>query len=136
MSNRLTTIDAELNGLLETVGPSKQRDVAMAVTQAVVASSQLGADPRYAAISAHDTSDIGALVEALDNEYFQLQDLVEAGQASEERMLGAFNKARAANSILFISAGDYCEAIYEAFSATDETSEISLIARRTLGSSA
>jgi hypothetical protein len=132
MVSRLSTVDPELDALLQAAEVSLQRNAAWLAAQAAVLQTQLGADRRYLAIEPQTTQQLNALVRELDNEYLDLQDLVEAGKATEPQMLSAFGKARAASAVLFATAGEFSEAVYEAISSSDEPSTISLIARKGL----
>ena len=66
------------------------------------------------------------LTEALDAEYFDLQEKADAGKAEEAARLAAFQKARAANALHFAlklkrdSLEAAREAIYEANAATND----------------
>jgi hypothetical protein len=64
------------------------------------------------------------LTEALDAEYFDLQEKADAGEVEQEAFLAAFKKARAANAVCFALKPDSLEAsresIYEANAATED----------------
>jgi hypothetical protein len=135
MVSRLSTVDPELDALLQATEISLRKNAAWLAAHAAVLHSQLGVDRRYLAIESQTTDQLDALAQELDNEYFRLQELVNAGKATEQQMLSAFGKARAANAVLFATTGKFTEALYEAISSSDDPSTISLIARRGLGNS-
>jgi hypothetical protein len=64
---------------------------------------------------------LAAIVEHLDNHYFDLKDRFEAGAGSESSYLDAFRKARAATAVMAALAPDPLEAamnaLYEAHAA-------------------
>jgi len=66
-------------------------------------------------------SAIAQVVEALDNRYFQAQELFEAGQGEKATYQDLFAKARAASAVLFALGPDAfqaaAESVYEAVSA-------------------
>jgi hypothetical protein len=105
------------------------------VAHAAVADSQLGNDPRYLAIDHTELLELRALGELLDNDYFELHNQFEQGQVSEDKVIAAFSKARAANSLMFLADGEPSEAIYEALSAVSEPTGLAMLAEQSLRAS-
>ena len=77
---------------------------------------------------------IAALVEELDNHYFELQELLdEEGEGSKADVLVAFRRARAANALEFAVRGEADEAVYEAAAATEDVQELRRVVMEALG---
>ncbi|MQA85253.1 MAG: hypothetical protein GEV03_11665 [Streptosporangiales bacterium] len=68
------------------------------------------------------------LYEALDEEQWDLQEQVDAGQALESEHLAAFSKARAATALYYATDDDpqaaCAEALYEALATVDDQAEL------------
>jgi hypothetical protein len=77
---------------------------------------------------------IAALVEELDNRYFELQELLdEEGERSKADVLAAFRRARAANSLEFAVRGEADEAVYEAAASTEDVGTLRQVVMGALG---
>ena len=135
MISRLSTKDPELDALLQAADVSLRKNAAWLAAQAAVVHTQLGTDRRYLAIQPQTAEQLDALVQELDEEYFDLQDLIEVGKATEQQVVDAFSKARAAAAVFFAFNGEFGEAVYEALSSCDDPATIALIARTGLGNS-
>lgn len=131
MANRLSTLDAELDGLLMLADVSACKRAASVAAEAAVVQSELAVDSRYLAARL-EASQLRFLVNLLDSEYFQAQSLNELGQTTEHGTLVAFGKARAANSMLYVLTENPSEAIYEAILSAKEPAAISLVVRNVL----
>ena len=60
------------------------------------------------------------VIAELDERYFELQELMEAGQGSQDEVIVAFSMARAAQAVGFAASGEHVEAVYEAGIAADD----------------
>ena len=130
MSDRLSNTDPRLSDSLGAAAPELRSRAATLAAQAAVSSTNLNRDDRFVTLDPHDLPGLRALVETLDNEYFDLQDKLELGQTSESSVDHAFGKARSASSLVFLAEGQTNEAIYEALSAVpDPTAILTLIER-------
>ena len=71
---------------------------------------------------------LDTLVAQLDDEYFQLQEAEEEGQASSEDYMRVFGQARAVAAVAFAGGDDpfeaATEAIYEAAATTDNQGDL------------
>jgi len=132
MISRLSSKDPELDALLQAADVSLRKSAAWQAAGAAVVHTQLETDIRYLAITVQTAENLDALVQELDDEYFNLQDLADDGKATDEQVLEAFSRARAAAAVFFAFTGDFTESVYEALSSSDEPSAISLVARKAL----
>lgn len=136
MADRLSTADPRLSDSLEAATPELRSRAATLAVQAAVSSTDLYHDDGLKALDPHDLPSLRALVETLDNEYFDLQDKLELGQTAESRVDAAFGKARSASSLVFLAEGDTSEAIYEALSAVPDPTTILTLIKQALTPSA
>jgi hypothetical protein len=130
MTVRLATVAADLVQLLERKPPQQLRTVATDVSEWIVQQVEL-VDPRVdAGLTALRESHVGpsperdslkALVDELDERAWDIQDLADDGNATQEQYLEAFALARAASAVWFALDGDALqsalECVYEAQAA-------------------
>ena len=77
---------------------------------------------------------IAAVVEALDNHYFELQELLEEeGEGSRADVLAAFRRALAATALEFGVRGEAEEAVYEALGSTEDVPAVRQVVMGSLG---
>jgi hypothetical protein len=136
--NRLELVSKPLVALLAAASPNQCRRVARAVAEfAVIRSGLQDRLIREALVQLRTglpdetmKTEIAALVESLDERYFDLQ---EAGRDP----LAAFGRARAANAVLFAVDPDpfvaAAEAVYEASVATDDLPQLEQLVRTAVG---
>jgi hypothetical protein len=129
MTSRLSTVAVDLVHQIEGLPPEVLRRVATEAATLAVDRTQL-ADPRIGpALSALGASSgvpsarqaIEQLTEELDERAWDIQDLVDAGAASEDAYLEAFRRARAAAAVGYALNPDpqtaAFESVYEAQAA-------------------
>jgi hypothetical protein len=117
----------------EDAGPAQLRAMSEVGARLAVTEAGLGGAEVAAALDAltagrfgegPDREALGVLVEALDEEAFDLQDAFEDGTASEETYMDAFRRARAGTSLHWALHADprraAANALYEAIAALDE----------------
>ena len=89
-----------------------------------------------ATLSATQQSELEALVETLDNEYFDLQEADHEGRASTGDYLQKFAQARAVSAVLFAFKDDAYEAstqsVYEAAAALKDKNPLFSVVEATL----
>ncbi len=130
MTSRLSTVAVDLVHQLESLPPGVLRLVAADAASIAVERTQL-ADPRLRlgleALSASDSGMASArraveqLTQELDERAWDIQELVDAGAASEEAYVEAFRQARAAAAVGYALNPDprtaALESVYEAQAA-------------------
>lgn len=134
---RLALVAADLAQQVEGAGLSRCRAAAIAAARFAVAHSGLedkrASEALEAAVDGRfgDTPErtaIDELVATLDERQWDLQDRVEAGEASDEEQLVAFRRARAASAVSFAGESDArvaaAEALYEASFVVDDPGEL------------
>ncbi len=123
----------ELEAHLKRASASQQRAAALAAARFALAHNALTdsvLSDAMNALAAGRSADkalterLQALVDSLDEVHWDLQEKEEAGQATEAEHLAAFQKARAANTVLAALAADpfaaASDSAYEAFHATKD----------------
>lgn len=134
---RLESVSSELVQRLSQSAPAKQRAASLAASKFAASKTHLDhvavkdalttlqKDER---LSAQQRASLDGLVAKLDDEYFQLQEAAEEGQASAGDYLRPFGQARAVAAILFADSDDpfeaATEAIYEASATTDAVDDL------------
>jgi hypothetical protein len=131
--NRLQLIDPDLSVKLERSGERGRRRAARAACEyalARVALTHQTLEAGFRALGAARFGDrdtlaaLEQLTEALDAEYFDLQERADASGDGQKAFLDAFKRARAANAVYFALKSDSLEAaresIYEANAATED----------------
>lgn len=125
-----------LAGILDHSDGEQLRRVSSAIAHAVVERSGL-VDPiiaealQYLSRSASPHSDLQARVQSLagelDARYFDLQNLLESGKATQDQVNAAFAKARAATAVASalgdLASNAAAETAYEAVCAFDDSEE-------------
>ena len=130
--HRLETVDRQLARKLAAAEPIALRQVAAAIAEYAVVQTGLH-DPRADAAlrqlrgeedSARADSELARWVEQLDERQWDIQDRVEAGDASPQEHLAAFSQARAAAALSAAFDSDPVvaaqEAAYEALAAVGD----------------
>lgn len=133
MSEGLALYSPVLAEACDKAGPAQLRAMSEVGSRLAVTEVGLGGAKVASALDAliagrfgdgPDRKALGALVETLDEEAFDLQDAFEAGTASEESYMDAFRQARAATSLHWALHADprraAANALYEAIAALDE----------------
>ena len=148
-ANSVALIDRDLGARLERASVLQQRAAALAAARFALAQTAV-ADPILSdgldALAAGATVDsalverIEAVVDALDQAQWQLQEKREAGKATEAEHRAAFQKARAANAVLAALNADTLAAasdsIYEAYHATNDLAGLRGVVLSTVSSGA
>lgn len=119
---RLATVCPDLDDGLSSASPDRSLQAGWAAAQWAIHQTGLSHPAISAAQIGGPTDAIAALVSELDDKYFELQELCDAGECSKEEVLAAFGRARAANAIEFAVRGEAAEAVYEAAVCCDDVS--------------
>lgn len=148
MTSRLATIAPDLDQTVTQAPPATQRAIAIAAAEFAVERTHLTGPQVDAALEAAqdgrlgdtpERNDIHALAERLDEQQWTIQDLVDAGQATEEEHLAAFSSARAATALYYALDADTptaaLESAYEANAATDDLPDLHTLVTCTAGQS-
>jgi hypothetical protein len=144
--SRLETISNSLVNALRHASENRQRTACLAACEFAVAKTGVSSSAVEQAlqllrasqpIPAELKQDLDALTQRLDEEYFDLQEATEDGNASEEEWKRAFSQARAVSALAFAAGEDAfdaaTEAIYEATATVDENEELLAIVLKALG---
>jgi hypothetical protein len=137
MENRLELIDYDLSEKIKNASSEKQRSISLAVTRYAIMESNLISNlvgQAYEAVRTGRINDkelkdqIEHLVQDLDQKQWDLHDLVDEGEASEEEYLKAFKRARAANALFFLLDADpvisALESSYEAHAVSGSIEDL------------
>ena len=137
MTTRLETVAPGLARLVGHASPSQRRRAALRAAELALDASGLDDDRVRNLLGAVERGVVGdcperaavrALVEALDEAYWDLQDQVASGEATPDRHLPAFSRARAAAACYFAAERDTrlaaVEAIYEAGAAVEDHDDL------------
>ena len=119
---RLARVDPDLSAILEAATADQRRRAGAAVARWAAERAGLGgaaADPAPVAAAA-----TGRRAADLDDEYFELQRLVDADRAPGAAALEVFARARAASAAEFAAAGEAAEAVYEALAVADDPAAV------------
>jgi len=138
--NRLDLIDPGLSAILQQLSARQLRHVTYTVCNLALERTGVR-DPiideamealktgQYDGVSLHER--LGLLVERLDQNQWNMQDAVDAGQADEGAYIHAFAQARAAHAVYFALYADpftaATEAIYEAQAAMNDIDVIKAV---------
>ena len=142
---RIELISPELRKRLDSASEAQLRQVAAAVSRAIVERVGISHPVVTRALeglakSEPPTDELRAAVrdyaDGVDSAYLDLSDEQESGRASKEQVFAAFSQARAASAVAFALSSSALvaasEATYEAASAVDDATQISSIAERIL----
>lgn len=137
MTTRLSTVAPDLSGLVEIAGAAACRHAAVVAAVFAVHHSGLDdprADEALLAIREGRFGDtperaaVAALVSALDDRQWDLQDRIGAGESMINEHLVAFGRARAASAVFYAGETDprlaAAEAIYEASAVVDDLKDL------------
>jgi hypothetical protein len=138
--NRLDLIDPGLSAILQHLSARQLRHITYTICNLALERTGVR-DPvideamkalkigQYDSVSLHER--LGLLVERLDQNQWDVQDAVDAGQADEGAYICAFAQARAAHAVYFALYADpftaATEAIYEAQAAMNDRDSIKAV---------
>ena len=123
-SSQLSKQFPDLGSAIDGAPPDRQRLAGWAAAQWAIRISGLSHPVVAAAQIGGSTEAIEALVEELDDRYFELQELCDEGKCSDADVLAAFTQARAANALECAIQGNAADAVYEATACSDDHSEL------------
>src|SRR5262245_6128624 len=123
-ASRLATAYPDLDQAIRAAPPDRAIAAAWAVAQWAIRKTGLSHRSISDASADGPVGAVAALAAQLDERYFELQELCEEGECSQEQVLAAFQVARAAAALEFAIRGESSEAIYEAASCCDDLSEL------------
>jgi hypothetical protein len=107
---RLSTVCPDLDDALSSASADHCIQAGWAAAQWAIHQTGLSHPAISAAQIGGPTDAIAELVNALGDQYFELQELCDAGECSKEEVLAAFGRARAANALEFAVRGEAAEA--------------------------
>lgn len=134
--SRLQGTYPELYSRFQQAPPPARRAATLAACRYAVAQAEFDHAAVAAALTALEQgipappvlkSQLEALAAGFDEEYFELQEAYEEGEASEKEYLRPFNRARALAALRFAVEGSSAaaaEALYEALATTDDPSRL------------
>ena len=144
--SRLETISNSLFTALRHAPENRQRAACLAACEFAVENTGIKSSTVDQAlqllrsskpIPAELKQNLDTLTQQLDEEYFDLQEAAEDGNASEEEWKRVFSQARAVSALLFASGENVLdaatEAIYEATTTVDDTQELLAVVLKALG---
>ena len=137
MTARLATVAQDLVVLIELASDRQRRSAAVTAAAFAVERAQLQDRRIDVALLAVQEGRLGATSERtaaeaaaseLDEEQWDIQDLLDQGEADSDAQLHAFGKARAAMAVFYAADPDpqvaALEAIYEAGAVVDDLDEL------------
>lgn len=135
--SRLESLSPELARAVEDASAAQRHDAALAASALAVEQTGLrnvAVDAALQELRGNGTvddsrrSELYALVEELDEAYWDTQELVESGSAAGSDALSAFRQARAAASVAFATETGArtaaLEGLYEAVAALDDVAAV------------
>ena len=131
--NRLQTIAPELAQRLSNASPSARRRASLVAAGFAISTSRLTdsdvlrqlSELRSAgALEPGADAWLAGLIETLDDAAWQIQDQVDAGNASPADHLEAFARARAVASLAYAAVDDTSECVYEAAAAAQDPASL------------
>jgi hypothetical protein len=123
-NSRLSAEYPDLDNAIEAASPDRRLQAGWAAAQWAIRISGLSHPVVFAAEMGGSTEAIAAVVEKLDDRYFELQELCDEGKCSKTDVLAAFAQARAANALEYAIQGNATESIYEAAVCSDDISDL------------
>jgi len=134
--DRLQLIAPDLVPVLAAASPVQRHRVASEVARWVTSRVEHVPAEIAASLSGTPSPQFHQIVDRLDNEYLSLQAKEDVGECTDEEVLAAFSRARAASCVAFAIAADAGETIYEVAVATDDIAAIREIVRSSLNPTA
>jgi len=134
--DRLRSIAPDLVSRLSTASDAQRQRVALAVARWVTTRVESIPLEVIAGLDGVPPSSLNETVERLDDEYLSLQAKEEAGECSDDEVVAAFARARAASSLVYAIVGDPAESIYEAVVATEDLAGVRQIVLKSLDAAA
>ena len=119
-SSRLDWFDRELASALTSASAELQRQAAETAASWAIARTGLV----HPALFANSVESVSDLCAELNEQYFAMSEEREVGRASDDDVVAAFGRARAANAVEFMLRGEPGEAIYESAAATENWPEL------------
>ena len=114
MKSRLSTVAPDLDDTINISSDLRRNSISLALAEWALSQVHFkGEVPQ-------SVSDAGVILDALEENYYELQKMEESGRATQQEVLSIFVKARAINALLLHFKGETAEAAYEAIIATDD----------------
>ena len=123
-ASRLATVNPDLDQAINSASSDRRAQAGWAAAQWAISKTGLSHPVVSAATIGGPAEAIAALVEELDDRYFELQELCDEGGCSNSDVLAAFAQARAASALELAVQGEAAEAVYEAIACSDDASEL------------